>query len=92
MVLSNLSSSQLREVTQKADHVREVLTGYKSGSANTAAPGEPRNEYAPELYLGQRYLAKAREVGRSHRTVRRWVAAYLEHGQAAVARAYATSP
>lgn len=92
VVLSNLSSSQLREVTQKADHVREVLTGYKSGSANTAAPGEPRNEYALELSLGQRYLAKAREVGRSHRTVRRWVAAYLEHGEAGIAATMCSNP
>ena len=35
------------EARSRAAHVREVLSGYRSGSEELAAPGEPRPEYAP---------------------------------------------
>jgi transposase InsO family protein len=92
VVLANLTQRQLAVVTAKAEHVREVLTGYKSGSAETALPGEPRPEYAPVLPLACRYKAKAQEVGVTHRTVRRWVAAYREHGEAGLASLLRTNP
>lgn len=92
VVLANLSRRQLAEVGEVADHVREVLTGYRSGCPQTAQPGEPRPEYAPVLPLGCRYAAKAKEVGRSERTIRRWAAAYRDHGEAGLAYLSRTDP
>jgi transposase InsO family protein len=92
VLLSNLSERQLAEVTDKADNVREVITGYRSGCAETARPGEPRPQYAPDLPLACRYEAKAKEVGRSVRTIQRWSAAYREHGEAGLAYLSATDP
>jgi len=92
VLLSNLSERQLAEVTDKADNVREVITGYRSGCAETARPGEPRPRYAPDLPLACRYEAKAKEVGRSVRTIQRWSAAYREHGEAGLAYLSATDP
>ncbi|WP_253842855.1 helix-turn-helix domain-containing protein [Mycobacterium colombiense] len=83
--LASLSSAQLEEVGSKADHIREVLTGYRSGSSVIAGPDEPRRQYTPDLPLGERYRAKADELGVDHRTVRRWVRAYQEHGEAGLA-------
>ncbi len=92
VVLANLTQRQLADVTEKAGHVREVLTGYKAGSAVTALPGEPSPQYAPALPLGCRYDAKAQELNVSNRTVRRWVAAYRDHGEAGLASLLRTSP
>jgi transposase InsO family protein len=92
VVLANLTARQLADVTEKAGHVREVLTGYKSGSAETALPGEPHPEYEPVLPLTWRYDAKAQELNTSNRTIRRWAAAYREHGEAGLASLLRTSP
>ena len=92
VVLANLTARQLADVTEKSEHIREVLTGYKSGSAETALPGEPHQEYAPVLPLACRYDAKARALDVSDRTVRRWASAYLEHGEAGLASLLRTSP
>lgn len=77
-----LTPAELSEIRVRADHVREVLTGYRSGSAETAADGEPRAEFDPKLPLGARHEAKAAELGVHARTVRRWVADYRAHGEA----------
>jgi hypothetical protein len=92
VVLANLTKRQLAEVTEKAQHVREVLTGYTTGSAETALAGEPRPQYEPVLPLMHRYDAKALELGITGRTVRRWVAAYVEHGEAGLAGLLGTHP
>jgi hypothetical protein len=63
-VLSCLSTEQRQVVSEKASHIREVLTGYRSGHAQVALRGEPRPQYSPELPLGQRYAAKAAEIGK----------------------------
>jgi hypothetical protein len=47
VVLSRLSPAERRRLVERAEHVREVRTGYKSGSAELARPGEPRPEYNP---------------------------------------------
>ena len=62
-----------------------MLTGFRSGSAEICEPGEPRKEYSPQLPLGERYCAKADELGVRKRTVERWVRAYREHGEAGLA-------
>ena len=86
-LLAGLSGSEQSAVTERAGHVREVLTGYRSGTAEVARPGEPRPDYDPARPLGGRQEAKARELGVSGRTIRRWVRAYRDSGEAGLADA-----
>ena len=46
-MLAGLSGGEQSVVTERAGHVREVLTGYRSGTAEAARPGEPRPDYDP---------------------------------------------
>ena len=73
-LLAGLDSAGLAAVRDRAAHVREACTGYRSGTAELAVPGEPRPEYGPGTSLVQRYRAKAAELGVGERTVRRWAA------------------
>jgi transposase InsO family protein len=88
VVLSAVSERIRRLALARAAHVREVLTGYQSGHAETALPGEPRRQYRPELSLGERISAKASELRKStelkgsHRSIERWVAQYRANGEA----------
>jgi transposase InsO family protein len=82
LVLSGLTDAQRAVVSGRAGHVREVLTGYRSGHLDGAAAGEPRAEYAAGVPLKARYSAKARELDVGVRTVERWVTAYRESGEA----------
>jgi transposase InsO family protein len=70
------------DATERARHVREMLTGYCSGSADAAAEGEPRPEYDPRRSKGSRYEAKAAELGVGVSTVRGWAACYAAAGEA----------
>ncbi|MEU2251083.1 hypothetical protein [Streptomyces sp. NPDC019224] len=54
VVLARLTKEERKDVLERAEHVRETLTGYRSGSEELARPGEPRPEYAPGLSLGKR--------------------------------------
>jgi len=85
LVLGNLTGEQLGRLADRAGHVREVLTGYKSGDPDQARPGEPRPGYRPGQPLKARYRAKAEELGITSRTVERWVAAYRQSGEAGLA-------
>ncbi|MEV7648192.1 hypothetical protein [Arthrobacter sp. NPDC089319] len=76
LIAGTLSPNAREEVTRRAADVREVLTGYKSGSADVALSGEPKAEYAPDTGLMARYRAKASELRVSPVTVRSWVARY----------------
>ncbi|MEV5312071.1 helix-turn-helix domain-containing protein [Streptomyces sp. NPDC052610] len=82
VVLSQLSPDERRGALERAEHVREVLTGYRSGSPELPREGEPRPAYAPGASLEDRYMAKAVELGVAARSVRRWVAQFREHGEA----------
>lgn len=84
LVLSSLSKTEKTALTERARHVREVLTGYASGHPDPARPGEPAAAYAPEAKLTDRYAAKAAELGVGVRTVEYWVAAYRDGGEAAL--------
>ncbi len=84
-LLDGLSGSEQSVVTERAGHVREVLTGYRSGTPEAARPGEPRPDYDPARPLGGRQEAKARELGVTGRTIRRWVRAYRDSGEAGLA-------
>lgn len=86
VVLGQLDVDARREVEERAAHVREVLSGFRSGNAELAAAGEPRPEYALALALGARYRSKAAELGVSLRTIEGWVAAFRRDGDAGLAR------
>ena len=92
VVLSGLQPAERDRLTGIAEHVREVCSGYKSGSAELARPGEPRPEYDPALSKMSRYQAKAEELGVSVRTVKRWVAAVEAHGEAGLAPSARRAP
>ena len=81
-LLDDLTGAEQEQLAGRLGHVRELLTGYVSGSDATAAEGEPRPQYDPSLPAGDREAAKAAELGVSARTVRRWVAGDLQAGPA----------
>jgi transposase InsO family protein len=81
-LLDDLTGAEQEQLAVRLGHVRELLTGYASGSDAAAAGGEPRPQYDPSLPAGDREAAKAAELGVSARTVRRWVAGYLRAGAA----------
>ena len=89
LVPVSLAGEQLSRLAEQAGHVREVLTGYRSGHPDRARPGEPRPGYRPGQPLKARYRAKAEELGITSRTVERWVAAYRGSGEAGLAGARA---
>ncbi|MFI0224213.1 Mu transposase C-terminal domain-containing protein [Streptomyces lydicus] len=84
LVLASLSRQQRDQVSERAGHIREVLTGYRSGFAEGARPGEPRDEFSEARSLTQRIGAKAAELKVSARTVERWAAAYQAGGEASL--------
>jgi transposase InsO family protein len=85
VVLGQLGEAERRNVVQRAEHVREILTGYRSGSPMLAREGEPRPEYSATVTLEARYAAKAAELGVGQRSVRRWVTEFRMHGEAGLA-------
>ena len=82
VLLGAAGEGALAEARRRAGHVREVLSGYRSGSVELAAPGEPRPQYAPGVPLMQRYQSKAGELGVTSRTVRGWARSYRDLGEA----------
>jgi transposase InsO family protein len=76
-----VSEQARREARDRAAHVREVLTGYRSGSATTAMPHEPRSCYESAAPKMKRLAAKAKELGKARRTIERWVSAYEDEGE-----------
>jgi transposase InsO family protein len=79
---NGLTDAQRAAVSERAGHVREVLTGFRAGHAEAAAAGEPRPQYEPGRPLKARYQAKASELGVGERTVERWAMAYRQAGEA----------
>jgi transposase InsO family protein len=90
VVLAQLTDAERGAVLERAAHVREVLTGYRSGSAELAGPGEPQASYDPALPLMKRYAAKAVELGRGVRTIKRWVHDFRRGGEAGLVDAAVT--
>jgi transposase InsO family protein len=82
VIWSDATDSAKAKTQELADHVREVLTGYRSGTSEIAREGEPRLEYHPQRPLRDRQRAKAAEVGVTPRTIERWVARYRGAGEA----------
>ncbi|HEV8279939.1 MAG TPA: Mu transposase C-terminal domain-containing protein [Streptosporangiaceae bacterium] len=85
VVLARLSRGQREALLERAAHVRELLTGYRSGSAEMAGEGEPRPQYAPDRPLYERYADKAAELGVGFRTIERWVQGFRLRGEAGLA-------
>lgn len=79
---SAASDSARIEARRRASHIREALTGYRSGTALMAEPGEPRARYLPHLPKGVRESAKADELHISKRSFQRWVSRYEKDGEA----------
>jgi transposase InsO family protein len=90
--LLGLSEDAMQQVRDRAQHVRELLTGYRSGSSEMALAGEPRPQYETSLPLMEKYAAKATELGVDERTVRRWVKSYIECGEAGLASDWTRVP
>jgi len=84
-LLDSLTDTERGALAVRLRHVRELLTGFASGTPAAAEPGEPRPEYDPALPLAARYQAKAAELGVSVRTLERWVAALRDSGPAGIA-------
>jgi hypothetical protein len=61
-LLANLDERQLRELGDRAAHVLELTTGYRSGDPDDPLPGEPREAYRPGQARMDRYHAKAAEL------------------------------
>ncbi len=77
-VFSSLGETERAQLNDRLAHVRELLTGYRSGDPAALLPGEPRPAFAPARPRMERYEAKAEELGVGLSTLRRWVAAYKE--------------
>jgi hypothetical protein len=84
--LADLTHAERELVLLRAAHIRELLTGYQSGSPELAKPGEPRPELEPVGPLRKRYEAKAAELNVTIRTLERWTAAYRRDGEAGLAQ------
>lgn len=82
VALSLLSDEHRAVVRDRTAHVQEILTGFRSGSAELAEPGEPQPSYAPGTTLMQRYHVKAKELGVTVRTLSDWVARFRSDGPA----------
>jgi transposase InsO family protein len=91
VVLAGLTEHERHHLIDRAAHVREALTGHRSGSPELASDGEPRPEFAPDLPLETRYVSKAAELGVSVRTFKRWVQGFRQRGEAGLAVAKASS-
>ncbi|QZH66425.1 Mu transposase C-terminal domain-containing protein [Mycolicibacterium farcinogenes] len=85
-VLAMLNQAERRKLRERADHIREVLTGCPAAAASSDDIGAAKPEYDPSLPLTARYEAKAAELGVDVRTVQRMVAAFREHGEAGLVR------
>ncbi|MGW7317408.1 helix-turn-helix domain-containing protein [Streptomyces sp. NPDC054865] len=94
LALGQLDEGERRRVLERAEHVREVLTGFRSGSSELARVGEPRAAFGPGVPLTDKYVAKAAELGVGVRSVRRWVAQFREGGEAGLVprKGLASSP
>lgn len=79
-VLDDLPQQEAQRVLDLEAHLLEVVSGYRSGDAGTAEPGEPRPQYDPALPVEQRVKAKADELGRTPRAVFQQLRKWREEG------------
>ncbi len=91
-LFANLDEAQLIDLVERAAHMRELTTGYRSGVPTEAVSGEPREPYRPGASKMDRYAAKAAELGVTVRTIRRWVTAFGIDGEAGLVDARHSRP
>ncbi|MEU4159219.1 helix-turn-helix domain-containing protein [Actinoplanes sp. NPDC026670] len=82
ILFAQMTADQRRRHTERVAHVRQVISGYRSGDPDRAGPGEPDPRYTSALSASERYRNKAAELGCSDRTIRRYVADYRAQGEA----------
>jgi hypothetical protein len=78
--IQGMAASKHHSLMTLENHLRECLTGYQSGTADSPLAGEPRREYDPSLNKLTRYENKAREMGINRRTLERYLASYRTDG------------
>lgn len=71
VIWSDATKAAQARAQERADHVREVLTGYTAGDPDVAREGEPRELFQPGNSLEQRIAAKAAELGKGHPIIER---------------------
>ncbi|GAA5513108.1 hypothetical protein Dcar01_01834 [Deinococcus carri] len=77
----DITAEQRQAATTRLAHLREAITGFRSGYAELALPGEPRDEYNPGLVgLTSRMRNKAEELEIGLRTLYRDKANYDKLG------------
>jgi transposase InsO family protein len=91
-LLGQLDDELRADVLRRAEHLREVDTGYRHGSAELRLPGEPRFPYKQDVPLMERYAAKATELGITIRTLRRWSQTFRQVGPAGLIDARRVRP
>lgn len=82
LTMNALDDPAASALTELVEHVREVLTGFRSGTRDVPRLDEPRAEYGPGAPMTERYRSKAAELGCSVSTVRRMVSRYRKQGPA----------
>jgi transposase InsO family protein len=79
--LNGLNAEERLFILEREGIVQEVLTGYRSGRADTPGQNEPRPAFHPHhTTLTSRYAAAAAELGCNARTIRRLCKRYERDG------------
>lgn len=86
LVWHGLPDAEREKVRTRAEHIRELTTGFKSGSVAFPRPGEPQLQYAPGNSMTSRVEAKALELGVGARTVWEWKKNYEAGDELGLAR------
>ncbi|WP_199514917.1 TnsA-like heteromeric transposase endonuclease subunit [Nucisporomicrobium flavum] len=79
--VDQLPETEIKRIVELEGHLQEVLTGYRSGRAHEALPGEPRPAYTHGQTLTARLRAKAAETGMTERHLYRLLQAYQDAGR-----------
>lgn len=79
MWLATQHPEVIRAALERLAHLQEVWTGYRSGTPERPAPGEPRDLFNPLRHdTDARMRHKAAELGVAVATVYRWQRRYLD--------------
>lgn len=79
---TNATPAARTEAHRLAEHIRELETGYRSGSSDITRSDEPRPQYDIRVTtIGQRERAKAEELGKHARTIQNWRRLYRDLGE-----------
>lgn len=80
-ILDSIPIDVLREAQEMRDHIREAVTGFKSGEAGTAEKAEPQPQYDPQLSsLESRIENKSKELKLNRRQLWRLYSSFRDKG------------